>query len=536
MALPRHVVRTRAPQGPGGSARCTTDPEVVASFLQDAAHTPGGRAPAVCFPASERQLADFVVGAPALLCVGAQSSLTGGATPCGARVVSTASLASIESVRSDRAVVGPGLVLRDLSAALADRNLWYPPVPTYDGATIGGTVATNAAGAATFAYGTTRDWIEGLTVVLANGEVLELRRGEICADAAGRFEIVMSDGSSVRFKRPDIAPPQVPKLSCGYFSAPDMDLIDLFIGSEGTLGIVTRVEIRVVKKPRQMSWLLTLANEARALALTAALRSASQRSRRDDDPNGIDVTAIEFADAPSIELLVADAAPSRIGVPLQGDAQALLFVQMNLPADADDASILDELARADDPLRDHPVAHLCKMLARHGALATALPALPSEDRKQAAFAALREAVPDAVNRRIGAAQRIHGPSLTKAAADVIVPFPRLGEALAAYRAAAARHELACATWGHVSDGNVHPNLLPDDAVAAARTSAALLEMGRKAIELGGAPMSEHGVGRNPIKQQLLRELYGERGVESMRAIKRTLDPRGALAPGVLFET
>ncbi len=89
-------------------------------------------------------------------------------------------------------------------------------------------------------------------------------------------------------------------------------------------------------------------------------------------------------------------------------------------------------------------------------------------------------------------------------------------------------------WGHISDGNLHPNVIPRSIADVESGKAAIAAFGREVIRLGGSPLAEHGVGRNPVKQQLLRELYGQDGVEAMRAIKRALDPEWKLAPGVLF--
>jgi D-lactate dehydrogenase (cytochrome) len=104
-----------------------------------------------------------------------------------------------------------------------------------------------------------------------------------------------------------------------------------------------------------------------------------------------------------------------------------------------------------------------------------------------------------------------------------------------YRDGFSARGLDYAVWGHLSDGNVHPNVIPrsyEDVVAG---KDAILEFGRVAARLGGCPLAEHGVGRNPVKQALLRELYGEKGIEQMRAVKRALDPEWKLAPGVIFE-
>jgi len=161
-------------------------------------------------------------------------------------------------------------------------------------------------------------------------------------------------------------------------------------------------------------------------------------------------------------------------------------------------------------------------------------AMPGDTARAAQILAVRGAVPDGVNRRIGLARRDVDPRIVKAAADMIVPFDRLEEQMDFYDAEFQHRGLDGAVWGHISDGNLHANVLPGSFDDVSRGQAALLEFGRKAIALGGSPLAEHGVGRNAIKQRLLRELYGDAGVEEMRRVKRAIDPEWKMAPGVLF--
>ena len=121
------------------------------------------------------------------------------------------------------------------------------PVPTYDGAVAGGVIATNAAGAATFEYGSTREWVRAITVVLADGSVLDLERGRTTAHSDGYFELVRGNHTT-RIPVPSYHMPDVAKRAVGYFASPDMDLIDLFVGSEGTLGIVTEASFIVMPR------------------------------------------------------------------------------------------------------------------------------------------------------------------------------------------------------------------------------------------------------------------------------------------------
>ena len=117
---------------------------------------------------------------------------------------------------------------------------------------------------------------------------------------------------------------------------------------------------------------------------------------------------------------------------------------------------------------------------------------------------------------------------------MIVPFDRLQEFLRFSDAEFARRGLDAAVWGHISDGNLHPNVIPRSFDDMESAKEAILAFGREAIRLGGAPLAEHGVGRNPVKQQLLAAMYGAAGIEEMRHVKRVLDPDWKLAPGVVF--
>jgi D-lactate dehydrogenase (cytochrome) len=529
------TVRTRAPR-PGASAlRRESDPDVVSGYLQDAARYPGGHAAEVCFPASEADVAALLVEGLPLLVVGAQSSLTGGATPHGEVVVSTSRLASIDEWTASSVRCGPGVVLRDLEEAAAARDVYFPPVPTYDGATVGGVVSTDAAGAATFKHGTVRAWVEGLTVVLACGEVLDLERGRVHAHPDGWFEVVKLDGEVLRVPLPRPACPRVPKISAGYRGGDGLDLVDLFVGSEGTLGVVTSVRLRLVgPRPQWLAVLVPVAGDDEAINLTRELRDEALRTRSERDPDGVDVCAIEYMDARCLEILREDHAPERVGVPLPPEARALLLVQVELPPDYDRARALDELASSDVSAKG-PVASLCRLLESRGLLADAVPALPGEESRRRALFALREAVPEGVNARVRERQRVVDGAITKSGGDVIVPFERFAESLSRYRALIAEAGLDAAVWGHISDGNVHPNLLAADAAEMIVAREVQTAIGRTAIELGGSPLAEHGTGRNAAKKALLLALHGEAGVASMRTTKRALDPDWILAPGVLFD-
>jgi D-lactate dehydrogenase (cytochrome) len=245
------------------------------------------------------------------------------------------------------------------------------------------------------------------------------------------------------------------------------------------------------------------------------------------------VASIESLDSRCLDLLRQDGKDREHRVRAAVDAHAALLFQLELPAGADADGVIDALASEGSDTTG-PVGRLCRLLGESGALHTLEVALPGDERRTAQLLAVREAVPVSVNHRIASVQRSGHPQVRKTAADMVVPFEHLPDIVAAYRREMTERALDHAIWGHVSDGNLHVNVLPRNADDVAKGDAAILAFGREVVRVGGSPLAEHGVGRNPQKQALLEMLYGTEGVAAMRATKSALDPDGRLAPGVLW--
>ena len=449
-------------------------------------------------------------------------------------ILSTSRLNHVEQLDADRVRVQAGVTLADLDHALAQVGRYYPPVPTFPGAFVGGTLSTNAAGAATFKYGTTRPWVQALTVVLASGDVLDIERGVTSAHSDCYFELELSRGT-IRVPIPRYRMPDVPKLSAGYFAQPGMDLIDLFIGSEGTLGVITEATLRVVPtRPAFCLAFVTFVSRRQALSFVGRLRDAATATWRSHDPRGIDVSAIEHIDARALALVREDGIELGPLVTVGADTEIALLVTLDLPPDLSRERAYDEVGRAGDgDAPDTPLVRFCALLAEYGVTDHTVLAVPGDRDGVAQLMKIREAVPAAVNRRVGLAKHVDA-RIEKTAADVIVPFDRFELLLDFFEHELAHRGLDAAIWGHISDGNVHPNVLPRTFADVEAGRDAMLACGREAIRLGGAPLAEHGVGRNPTKQKLLADLYGPSGIDDMRRVKAALDPTWKLSPGVIF--
>jgi D-lactate dehydrogenase (cytochrome) len=508
-----------------------TDPDRLRSVAEDAAHVSGDAAAFVA-PATEAEVADVLRAATAVLPIGAQSSLTGGATPRGDVVLSTAALGRIVGIDADRAVVEAGVRLDELDTALAAVDRCYPPSPTFSGAFIGGTVATNAAGAATFKYGATRRWVEAITVVLATGDVLDIPRGSVLAHRDGYFDVALESGS-VRVPVPRYRMPDVPKISAGYFAAPSMDLIDLFIGAEGTLGVIVNVTVRIAARPSWCVAFVPFAERGTALTFVRRLRDAARETWRTRNMAGIDVSAIEHLDARCLQVARQDGLDRKTGISWPEDTDMALLVTLELPSMTSETAFR-HIGEADAESERTSLGLFTRMLNQSGANADALMAVPGDRARLAQLAALREGVPASINARIGVAKQTVDRRIEKTAGDMIVPFDRLPEFMDLFDREFRARRLDVAVWGHVSDGNLHPNVLPRTYADVEYGREAILAIGRGAIQLGGSPLAEHGVGRNSVKQQLLEAMYGKAGIDDMRAVKRALDPHWKLAAGVLF--
>ncbi len=521
-----------------------TDKDQLEAVSSDSARYPNGYTPELVrlYPeAGEAEVAQILRNSLSVVTRGAGSSLTGGVTPFGEVVLDMSYRDRILARGENWITVQTGITLLALQEELAAENKYYPPAPTYNGATVGGVISTNAAGAATFKYGQTRPWVEALKVVLATGEVLEMEREQYLAHPDGFFEVVGSAGMR-RVPIPTYTMPSVPKISAGYYAKPGMDLIDLFIGSEGTLGVITEATLRVIPRPLITWALVPCQSEEQALELTKRLRNQSLETRLTQNQRGIDASAIEYIDPNSLQLLREDS-KDRKDITPPSDAKVLLLIQMEMSPELTRRAHEDIENAFETDAPDVPVVRFARELERLGLFDGMELATPRDTQRIKNYVDMREAVPIGVNNRIRIAEAQSKQQnsesskkehISKMAADMIVPFEHLPEMLRLFQEGFEANGLEYAIWGHISDGNMHPNVIPRSYQEVQLAQKVILECGQAVIELGGSPLAEHGVGRNAVKQELLANLYGEGGIEQMRAVKKALDPEWKLAPGNLF--
>jgi glycolate oxidase len=438
------------------------DPDVTAAYARDQAMlAPAGTPAAVVFA---RSTADVVAvmqvasrhGVP-VVPRGAGSGLAGASNAVDGAItlVMTRMDAVLEVSPADRlAVVQPGVVNKALRDAVAGSGLFYPPDPSsYDWCTIGGNLAQNSGGLCCVKYGVTTDYVLGLEVVLADGRVLRTGRRTV-------------------------------KGVAGY------DLARLFVGSEGTLGVITEATLALRPAPQQP---ITLAATFGTTAQAGLIVERVVTS-------GLVPSLLEIMDQTCIRTVNA-----ALKMDLDPDAHALLLAQ----SDAGGAAALEEIAL---------LTRLCEEAGADFVHATDDPA-----EGDLLLAARRMALP--------ALQELGGAMLID---DVAVPRSRIAGFLDGCDAIAAQREVTIGVVGHAGDGNMHPTVCFDGADAGARDRAYgafddILELG---LSLGGTITGEHGVGN--IKVDWLEREIGPVALDVHRAIKDALDPQGLLNPGKVF--
>jgi FAD/FMN-containing dehydrogenase len=398
---------------------------------------------------------------------GAGTGVTGGGVPLSGALLSLGKLKRLE-IRRGWAIAGPGVLLADLHAAAAAAGQFYPPDPTETSAAIGGTIATNASGSRSFRYGDTRRHVLRLRVVLMDGRILDVRRGD-----------------AVDFPVSAIPIPQTTKHTGGYRLSPGMDWIDLFVGSEGTLGVVTEAELRLLPSPAEfLAGVVFFPDDGRAIDAVEAWRGlAPARMLEYFDKGSLDLLRTRFPEMPSAA------------------GAAILFE--------------DETADVD---RWHD-----RLMASGALLDDSWFAATPGDREK--FRRFRHALPELVNAEV------RRKGFMKLGSDYAVPIARNREMLAEYRRRL-EGEFQYVIFGHIGDAHVHVNILPGSQEQYAQGQELMLDFARRAVALGGTVSAEHGLGKR--KAHLLELQYTREQIEAMKQVKRRLDPQWLLGRGTLF--
>lgn len=496
----------------------STDSDMIFPYLTDESSAFKGHAERVYFPTNADEVASILREATkertGVSISGGGTSITGARVPTtGGWILATDRLRSVTAPASEsadeqwtrvsvgdgslyldvkrmRARVPAGLRLSELDSVLAPHGLFYPPTLTETSAMIGGTIATNASGARSYYYGSTRAWVEALSVVTPRGETLLLRRGQ--PEAEDGVLRLADDGMTVNL--PDLPHLHGVKNAAGYFVHPGMEAIDLFIGGEGTLGVVVEAEVRLAPRAGNAVSLLVFVRE-RDTALDFA------DAARDGALDPWATLAVEYFDENSLEFM----RESYEEIP---PAAAAVLVEVAPPANGgarwfDDAGAVRlwlQKTEAFDPVDVWAV-------------------LPTEREQVRLF---RHALPERVNEYV----RTRGGKL---GTDFAVPAPEFRRMMAAYDVAAGAG-IRTVLFGHLGEYHLHLNFLADDAAELDSARDLYASLAQTAVELGGTVSAEHGVGKKRVRLDgesttpYLEVMYGADGMRELRMLKEQFDP------------
>jgi FAD/FMN-containing dehydrogenase len=419
-----------------------------------------GRADQVFTPRSEEEVAAILARASSegipVTVMGALTGLAGGAVPKGGWAISMAQFRRLD-VYPGNARVGTGVLLRDVQAAAAASGQFYAPDPTENTSSIGGNIGANASGSRSFRYGSTRQHVQAVRVVHMDGRIVEYRRGQ-----------------KVDFDVPRIPLPRTRKHSAGYRLEPGMDFVDLFIGSEGTLGVVTEAELQLLPAPGEiLGGVVFFPNEE--VALDAVDRWRPTPGLR----------MLEFLDSRSMKLMEFPYGAAVL-IEMEGDGE------LDMTGALEDESWFGSSA---------------------------------VDRER--FRQFRHRLPERIH------ERLRRGGFVVLATDYAVPLERNRDILALYR-----QELTqnfgdkFVMFGHIGDAHVHTEVLPETQQERERADAIAIELAKEVVAMGGTVGAEHGLGKR--KAHLLSIQYGTDVIEAMRSVKRRFDPQQLLGQGSLF--
>lgn len=484
-----------------------TSQEEIQNFLSDASNYKGF-CEAVYFPDNKDEIISILKESnrskKKVTVSGNGTGLTGARVPEGGIVISTEKLNKIIDINTvdGYAIVEPAVLLSDFLDELKNSGFFYPPDPTEKNCFIGGTVATNASGAKTFKYGPTRNYVQELEIILPSGEEIYLKRGEIKAKDY-RLILKTKSGNNINLNLPQFSLP-LTKNASGYFTSANADAIDLFIGSEGTLGIFTKMKLTILPLPEKIiSSVFFFLSEDDALNFIEEARIKSYLNRINKVIDGFDALALEYFDTNALRFL----RPDYPQIPDEVKA-AVWFEQ--------EATLKNE---------DELLEKWSKLLLKNNG-AEELVWFATDDKERKQISDFRHAVSTKVN------EYISKNNFKKLGTDVAVPDQYFIQFYNTIKNVTKNAGLDYLIYGHFGNSHIHLNILPKNNDEYETGKKLYFEICDRAVSYQGTISAEHGVGK--IKREYLIRMLGGDAVNQMREIKKALDPNYILCSGNIF--
>ena len=468
----------------------------------------------IFFPTSSSELSSyFKLPSGNSFCVsGARTGVVGGAVPklFGSSKISIVSLTKLKSIGKvesfdDFSVVevGAGVSLQDLESDLLDNfpEYSFPVDPTEWSASFGGMASTNASGARSFFFSSVRDWVLGIEVVLVDGTVLNLTRGKDKLDG-----LSLKLNGQV-YALPEITKPAT-KNSIGYFCNKNCDLVDLFIGAEGTLGVITKLKLKLAKRNNNLVSILQFFKTPQEALKFISLARESLKGK---------CLSLEFLDSKSISIALEakSSISDQIDNFVSSGFSTLVFSEYKYETETEMEELLQLLEEVISNSGGSFENSVCGL----------------ETTEILAIKKFRHAVPEGINRIIAERKRSI-PELRKVATDMAVPDEYLFEVYNLYEKVLKEKGLEFSIVGHAGNNHFHVNLLPRSKEEMEIALGVYEILANEIVKMGGAVSAEHGIGR--IKTKFLPIQYSNEILDGMRSIKKIFDPEFRLNPGVLL--
>lgn len=511
--------------------------DTYALYLDDESHSFEGVAEKFIFPSTEAEVATIMKSASengtAVTIQGGRTGLTGAAVPLGGIAINLEKMTDLlymnyseeEGLYTIAAEVG--VPLEDLVKSVSTKSLdilknkgsedqqaaltkflgesgtyTFPVDPTETSAWLGGIVACNASGAKTYKYGAVRDWVRRIRVVLTNGDILDIRRGDIVS-SDGKFVVTMSDGTDIDVELPSYEMPKT-KNAAGLFVKRDMDLIDLFIGSEGILGVITMVELGLHKLPENiMTVMAFFPSEDDAVNFVYDIR---------DHDSPVKMDFLEYFGPNAIQMIKERAVSAGITVPaMKADTKAIIFFEFSY----EEADMETKIMALEGILNKHNTSSESSWAG--------LDWTELEKMKT-----VRHFVPETVNGLI-AQRKAEYHKVHKIGTDMAVPDEALRDYLKYYRTTLEEQGMEYVIFGHIGNNHLHCNMIPRNNEEVDQGMDNYMAFAKRAVELGGTVAAEHGIGK--LKRAFLEVMYGSKGIAEMQEVKKALDPKWLLNRG-----